>query len=81
LPDNVTASAPQGVLGLGSKYYSANGNSRYSGMVFPKQAYGRFNGLGPSESGSLELGRFEFNDGAEIVPKNATLATLKRDRI
>ena len=27
------------------------------------------------------MGRFEFNDGSELVPKNATLATLKRDRV
>jgi len=81
LPDNATATAPQGALGLGSNYYSANGNSQYSGMVFPKQLFVRFKGLGPSEASSLQLGRFEFNDGAELVPKNATLATLKHDRI
>jgi hypothetical protein len=81
LPGAATAPAPQGALGLGSNYYSANGNSQYSGMVFPKQLYARFKGLGPSEAGSLQLGRFEFNDGTELVPKNATLATLKRDRI
>jgi hypothetical protein len=81
LPDTATAAAPQGALGLGSNYYSANGNSQYSGMVFPKQLYVRMKGLGPSEAGSLQVGRFEFNDGTEIVPKSATLATLKRDRI
>ena len=81
LPDNATAPAPQGALGLGSNYYSANGNSQYSSMVFAKQLYARFKGLGPSEAGSLQVGRFEFNDGSELVPKNATLATLKRDRI
>ena len=81
LPDNATAPAPQGALGLGSNYYSANGNSQYSSMVFAKQVYVRFKGLGPSEAGSLQVGRFEFNDGSELVPKNATLATLKRDRI
>jgi hypothetical protein len=81
MPDHATAPAPQGALGLGSNYYSANGNSQYSGMVFPKQLYVRFKGLGPSEAGSLQVGRFDFNDGTELVPKNATLATLKRDRI
>jgi hypothetical protein len=81
LPNNATAAAPQGALGLGSNYYSANSNSQYSGMVFPKQLFVRFKGLGPSEAGSLQIGRFEFNDGSELVPKNATLATLKRDRI
>ncbi len=81
LPDNATAPAPQGALGLGPSYYSANGNSQYSSMVFAKQVYVRFKGLGPSEAGSLQVGRFEFHDGSELVPKNATLATLKRDRI
>ena len=81
MPDTATAAAPQGALGLGSNYYSANGNSQYSGMVFPKQLYVRIKDLGPGEGGSLQVGRFEFNDGTEIVPKNATLATLKRDRI
>jgi len=81
MPDNATAPAPQGALGLGSNYYSANGNSKYSGMVFAKQLYVRFKGLGASEANTLQVGRFEFNDGSELVPKNATLATLKRDRV
>jgi len=81
MPDNATVAAPQGALGLGSNYYSANGNSRYSSMVFVKQLYVRFKGLGASEANTLQVGRFEFNDGSELAPKNATLAVLKRDRI
>ena len=81
LPNDATAPAPQGALGLGSNYYTANGNSQYSGMVFAKQAYVRFKGLGASEANNLQIGRFEFNDGTELAPKNDTLATLKRDRI
>ena len=81
LPDNATAEAPQGALGLGSNYYSANGNKRYSAMVFAKQLYVRFKGLGASEANTLQVGRFEFNDGSELAPKNATLAILKRDRV
>jgi len=81
MPDNATAPAPQGALGLGSNYYSANGNSKYSGMVFAKQLYVRFKGLGASEANTLQVGRFEFNDGLELVPKNTTLATLKRYRV
>ena len=34
LPSNATAPAPQGALGLGSNYYTSNGNSQYTGMVF-----------------------------------------------
>ena len=81
LPDNANAPPPQGALGLGSNYYSANGNSQYSGMVFAKQLYVRFKGLGASEANALQIGRFEFNDGSELIPKNTTLATLKRDRV
>ncbi|MDP8989042.1 MAG: alginate export family protein [Acidobacteriota bacterium] len=81
VPDSATAAAPQGALGLGSNYYSANGNSRYSGMVFAKQLYARFKGLGSSEANTLQVGRFEFNDGSELVPKNATLAILKREHV
>lgn len=81
LPDTATAATPQGALGLGSNYYSANGNNQYSGMVFAKQLFARFKGLGASEANTLQVGRFEFNDGTELAPKNVTLATLKRDRI
>lgn len=81
LPDNATAAAPQGALGLGSNYYAANGNSQYSGMVFAKQLFVRFKGLGASEAHTLQVGRFEFNDGTELAPKDATLAALKRERI
>ncbi|MBI4905856.1 MAG: hypothetical protein HY820_19640 [Acidobacteria bacterium] len=81
LPDNATAPAPQGALGLGSNYYSANANSRNSAMVFAKQAFIRIKGLGASDANTLQLGRFEFNDGTELIPRNATLAVLKRDRI
>jgi len=81
LPDNATAPSPQGALGLGSNYYTANSNSQYSAMAFAKQLYVRFKGLGASEANSLQVGRFEFNDASELTPKNATLATLKRDRV
>jgi hypothetical protein len=50
-------------------------------MVFAKQLYVKFQGLGASEAHSLQIGRFEFNDGTEVIPKNATLAALKRDHI
>jgi hypothetical protein len=49
-------------------------------MAFAKQLYGRYH-FGDKESQSIQAGRFEFNDGSELAPKNATLATLKRDRV
>ncbi len=82
LPANATGTGPQqGALGLGSNYVTANSGSRNAAMIFPKQLYVRFDGLGGNRAQSLQLGRFEFSDGSEIAPKNATLATLKRDRI
>jgi hypothetical protein len=78
LPNNATAPAPQGALGLGSNYYTANGNHPYSAMAFAKQLYVRYH---IDEAQRLQIGRFEFNDGTELTPQNATLATLKRDRI
>lgn len=77
LPDHAIAPAPQGQLGQGASYYAANQNQQYAGMVFAKQAFLRLKG----EHSSLRLGRFQFNDGSEAVPKDATLAALKRDRI
>ncbi|MBS1788408.1 MAG: alginate export family protein [Acidobacteria bacterium] len=79
LPDNAIAPAPQGQLGLGASYFAANG--RQDGSAFIKQAFIRFKGLGKDKASSLKLGRFEFNDGTEITPADASLATIKRDHI
>jgi hypothetical protein len=80
LPSTATDAAPQGALGLGSNYYAANGNNNSTAMIFPKQLYLRFHGLG-SEASKLQIGRFLFSDGSELIPKDASLATLKRDRV
>ncbi len=80
MPNRATAPPPQGALGLGANYYSANGNHQYSAMAFPKQLYARYH-FGSGETSSIQAGRMEFNDGTEIAPKDATLAALKRDRI
>lgn len=79
LPDNAIAPAPQGQLGLGASYFAANG--RQDAGAFIKQAFIRFKGLGGDKMSSLKLGRFEFNDGAETTPADASLATIKRDHI
>jgi hypothetical protein len=81
LPSTATDPAPQGALGLGSNYYTANGGHQNTAMIFPKQLYVRFDGLGGSEGQTLQIGRFTFLDGSEITPKNATLAAVKRDRV
>ena len=82
LPTSATGTGPQqGALGLGSNYYGANSASRNTAMIFPKNLFVRFHGLGGNKGHTLQIGRFEFLDGSEIAPKNATLATLKRDRV
>lgn len=81
LPTAAIAPGAQGQLGLGPAYFAANGRNRYTGMVFPKQAFIRWRGFGGSKAHAFRLGRFEFIEGAEPVPKNPTLAALKRDRI
>ncbi len=82
LPLNATGSGPQqGALGLGSNYFAANHADQNAAMIFPKQLYVRFDGLAGDQRQKLWIGRFEFVDGGEMTPANATLAALKRDRV
>jgi Alginate export len=78
LPKNATLPAPQGALGLGANYFSANTNQN-SAFVFLKQAYVRLK-FG-KDMPALRVGRFDFIDGTEVAPKDATLASLKKERI
>jgi len=78
LPRDAIVAAPQGQLGLGGTYYAANGNGRNNANGFVKQAYFGINHLG---RGKLRLGRFEYLDGTEVKPKDATLAALVQTRI
>lgn len=81
LPEDAVAPGAQGQLGLGATQFVANSRSRNAGMIFAKQAFVRFKGLVGDPAQSLRIGRFEFSDGAEVIPADATLAALKRDRI
>lgn len=81
LPDDALAPGAQGQLGLGATYYVANGRSRNAALPFVKQAFVRFKNVAGSQAQTLRLGRIEFIEGAETVPKNATLAAVKRDRV
>ena len=81
LPDDAVLPAPQGQLGQGASYAAANDGRTSPGDVFPKEIYFRL-GAPPGRDGhSFRAGRFDFSDGAEIVPEDATLARLKRERI
>ena len=81
LPTDSVAAGSQGQQGFGASYFVANQKTSNAAMVFPKQGYLRFKGLGGVEGQTLKLGRMEFIDGTEVTPKDATLAALKRDRI
>jgi len=78
LPTQAAGTGPQG---LGANYFSANNGSTNASMMFVKQAFARFNNIGRVEGQSLKFGRMELFDGTEVSPKNATLATIKRDRV
>jgi len=77
LPTNAVVPVPQGQLGLGGTYYAANGNHSNNASVFVKQAFVQFNPHGLN----LRIGRFEFFDGLEVQPQDATLAALVQTRI
>jgi len=79
LPEDAVAPAPQGQLGLGASYFAANG--RRDAGAFIKQGFIRFKGVGGDTASSLKLGRFEFNDGMEVIPADPSLALIKRDHI
>lgn len=81
LPDSAVAPAPRGQLGLGAAYYQANDNETTAGGIFLKQAFLRFGRPQAQGGHSLRLGRFEFVDGAEVMPASATAAAVKRDRV
>ena len=79
LPNHSIAPAPQGQLGLGANYFAANGTK--NAMLIFKQGFIRFKNVFGDKASTLKLGRFEFNDGLEVVPADAQLATIKRDHI
>jgi hypothetical protein len=81
LPDNAIATGTQGQLGLGATYFVSNNRSQNSAMVFGKQGSIRLRNLGGDAGRTLTIGRFEFLDGSEAIPKDATLAAVKRDRV
>jgi hypothetical protein len=78
LPTHAVVPGVQGQLGLGGTYYAANGNGQYNANGFVRQAYAAFK---LPENGKIQLGRFTFLDGAEVTPKDKTLATIVNTRI
>ena len=78
LPPAAVQPGLAGQLGLGGTYYAANGNVRNTASGFLKQAYVGFK---LPAKGNARMGRFTFLDGAELQPKDKTLATLINTRI
>lgn len=77
--DAVSPVAAQGQLGLGGTYYASNTNNTYPAAASLKQGFVRYR-YGATGS-TVRLGRFEFFEGQETVPKNATLAWLQTNRV
>src|SRR5215470_15882521 len=78
LPTGAVLPGAAGQLGLGGTYYAANGNGQNNANAFVRQAY---LGLVLPANGKLRLGRFTFLDGAEVIPKDKSLATIVATRI
>jgi hypothetical protein len=81
LPGNAVLPPPQGQLGQGGSYAAANDGRTDPADVFPKEVYLRLGRPPGADGHTLRLGRFDFSDGTELVPGDATLARLKRERI
>lgn len=81
LPEDAQQAGARGQLGLGGTYYAANQQRRDAAMVFPRQVFLHLHHLGESQRHGIRLGRFDFIDGTEATPGNATLAALKRTRV
>ncbi len=81
LPTNAVAPGAQGQLGLGASYYVANDKERNAAFLFPKQLFVRFHHVFGAAGATLQLGRFEFFDGAEVKSMDPTVAAIKRERI
>jgi hypothetical protein len=77
--DAVSPVTAQGQLGLGGTYYASSGNNADPAAAFLKQGFLRYHFNEPDRS--LRLGRFEFIEGQETKPKNATIAWLQTNRI
>lgn len=77
--DAISPVAAQGQLGLGATYYGSNGNNSYPAAASFKQGYLRYH-FG-EHNDTMRVGRFEFMDGVETQPKNASLSWLQTNRI
>jgi hypothetical protein len=76
VPDDASVAPPIGNLGPGAIYF-AHTRARDQGEPFLKQAHFTLRRSGIA----AQVGRFEYRDGLETLPGDATLLALKRTRI
>lgn len=76
---SVSPVTAQGQLGLGGTYYAANSGNTLPVAASFRQGFLRYHGSRPDET--LRVGRFEFFDGQEMQPTNATIGWLQTNRI
>jgi hypothetical protein len=77
--DAVSPVTAQGQLGFGGTYYASGANNSFPAAAFLKQGFARYDF--DKTDKNVRLGRFEFFDGLETKPKNATVAYLQANRI
>jgi hypothetical protein len=78
LPEHSVGPGAEGQYGGGASHYVANDDVRNAASLFPKQGYLRFKFRSVQ---ALRIGRFELSDAGGTVPRDATLAAVKRDRL
>jgi Alginate export len=78
LPNGPVLGGRPGQLGLGDTYFVANGSGQNNVNGFVRQVYVV---VALPADAKLKLGRFTFLDGAEVTPKDKSLATLVSTRI
>ncbi len=76
VPEDASLRPPVGNLGTGALYFANTHRSPQGEPVF-KQGTLTMRGRGVTAT----FGRFEYRDGLEVVPSDATLAVLARTRI
>lgn len=76
---SVSPVTAQGQLGLGGTYYAANNSNTLPVAASFRQGFLRYHGAASYET--LRVGRFEFFDGQEMQPTNATIGWLQTNRI
>ena len=76
---SVSPVTAQGQLFLGGTYYASNNSNTLPVAASFKQGFLRYHGAGLDKT--IRLGRFEFFDGMETTPKDATIGWLQNNRV